>query len=42
MFTEYTESIVYIALCLGVWGVGEGVGAIWGSIGNRRVKARRR
>jgi len=26
MFTEYTESIVYVALCLGVWGIGEGVG----------------
>jgi len=41
MFTEYTESIVYVALCLGVWGIGEGVGAIWGSIG-RRSRARRR
>jgi hypothetical protein len=41
MFTEYTESIVYVALCLGVWGIGEGVGAILGSIG-RRSRARRR
>ena len=29
MFTDYTQSLAYIALCIAVWGAGEGIGAFW-------------
>lgn len=38
MFTDYTQSVAYIALCLAVWGAGEGIGAVWDRAAARWVK----
>ncbi len=29
MFTNYAQSLAYVALCIAVWGAGEGIGAFW-------------